>query len=477
MLLSHLLKPLSLPLEEEEVEVTGITEDSRQVEEGYLFFAYRGISSDGNDFIEDALERGCCAVITDSERSYRKLRGKLPVFLVSEPRKTLSLLSARFYGNPERKVRIIGITGTNGKTTTALLTFQALKRLSVKSGYVGTLGYGMSLDSLSPTGMTTPSPTTFFKILKEFADRGCRYVVCEVSSHGLELDRVFGVPFEVAVFTNLTPEHLDFHKDLFSYFLSKEKLFFSAKSSLINVDDRWGVALSALRGIFPGTSFTYGKAGDFKILEFRDGLLSLNFQGKVYQVPSSLRGDFNGYNLCASFSTLTLLGFEPEKVKDSFYGLRVPGRLEEVYPRVFVDYAHTPDALLKLLKTASSFTEGRLITVFGCGGERDREKRAPMGRIAYELSDVVIITSDNPRGEDPQRIIADILKGIPSRENVFIIPDRKKAIEKALSIKGDNDVVVIAGKGHEDYQLIGKRKIPFKDQQVVKEFYERRGSC
>ncbi|WP_456341662.1 UDP-N-acetylmuramoyl-L-alanyl-D-glutamate--2,6-diaminopimelate ligase [Thermovibrio sp.] len=476
MLLSRLLKPLSLQVDRE-VEVAGITEDSRQVKEGYLFFAYRGFSSDGNRFVEEALKRGACCVITDSEETFRRLRGKLPVFRVNQPRKALALLSARFYGNPERKLKVIGITGTNGKTTTALLTLGALNKLSIKAGYIGTLGYGISLSSLKPLGMTTPSPPLFFKILRKFVDRGCSYAVCEVSSHGLELDRVYGIEFEVGVFTNLTPEHLDFHKELYSYFLSKERLFFSTRFGLVNVDDRWGALLSGLRAAFPGELSTFGKGGDFKILSFKEGVLKLLWKGSTFTVYSSLKGEFNGYNLCGAFGALALCGIEPESLSEAFLGIKVPGRLEEVYPGVFVDYAHTPDALEKLLKTVSSFTKGRLITVFGCGGERDREKRAPMGRVARELSDLVIITSDNPRKEEPQRIIADILKGISSKEGVLVVPDRRRAIEKALSLKGKEDVVVIAGKGHEDYQIIGDRKIPFKDQQVVKEFYERRGDC
>ena len=479
MLLSRLVEPLSLPFYGRDVEVTGITEDSRQVREGYLFFAYRGFSSDGNLFVEQALERGACGVVTDSEKTFARLRKRgVPVLKVSSPRRALALLSARFYQNPERELSIVGITGTNGKTTTALLTFEALNRLSAGAGYIGTLGYGTSLKSLAPLGMTTPSPPVFFRILREFVNSGCRFAVCEVSSHALELERVYGVNFRVGVFTNLTPEHLDFHRELHSYFLAKERLFFSSELSLVNSDDRWGRVLSGLRGAFPGELLTYGReAREFRIVGFSGGLLELSFRGELLSIPSSLRGDFNAYNLAASAGILLLLGFEPSSVAGLFEGIKVPGRLEEVYPGVFVDYAHTPDALQKLLETVSSFTSGRLITVFGCGGERDREKRAPMGRIAKTLSDIVIITSDNPRREEPEKIIADILRGVPSREGVFVIPDRREAIFKALSLKNPEDSVVIAGKGHEDYQIIGPEKIPFSDREAVREFYERRGDC
>ncbi len=474
MLLSRLLEPLSLT-PKEEVEVAGITEDSRKVKEGYLFFAYKGFSSDGNLFVDQALSKGASCVITDSEETYKLLKGKLPVFKTDQPRRALALLSARFYGNPERRLKLIGITGTNGKTTTALLTLGALNNLSIKAGYIGTLGYGTSPDRLKPLGMTTPSPPELFRILREFADGGVSYAVCEVSSHALELERVYGINFCVGVFTNLTRDHLDFHGDIYSYFLSKERLFFFSNFSLVNGDDPWGRVLSGLRAVFPGRLLTYGSRGDFRIVDFRDGILELIYREESYRVKTSLKGEFNGYNLSAAFGALTLSGIDPHKLEEAFSGVKVPGRLEEVYPGVFVDYAHTPDALEKLLKTVSRFKRGRLITVFGCGGERDQGKRAPMGKVAYNFSDLVIITSDNPRGEDPLKIIDDILKGIPSRERVLVIPDRREAILKALSLKGEEDLVVIAGKGHEDYQIVGDRKIPFKDQEIVKEFYERRG--
>jgi len=472
MLLSSLLKLLGISAEVER-EITSITEDSREVSPGTLFFAYRGFSTDGNLFVEDALKRGASAVITDSRETCKRYSNRLPVFFVENPRRALSLLSSAFYGHPERDLTLIGITGTNGKTTTALLIHRALLNLSRKSAYVGTLGYSTDLD-FCPTGLTTPSPTKLFKLLKEFKDRGVEFAVLEVSSHALELERVCGIEFDLSIFTNLTPEHLDFHSDIYSYFLSKEKLFFSSKRALVNWDDPFGRVLSGLRGIFPGSFYTYGREGLIKILSFRDGLLELQTPFGTYSLPSSLKGDFNAYNLAAAFGALTLLGLPPKEAALAFEGIKPPGRLEEVVPGVFVDYAHTPDALEKVLKAVSSFTKGRVITVFGCGGERDREKRAPMGTIAENLSSLVIITNDNPRGEDPEGIIDDILKGVESPESVLVIPDRREAIFKALSLKGPEDSVVIAGKGHENYQIIGREKIHFSDAEVVREFYEGR---
>ena len=472
MLLSSLLKPLGISTEVER-EITSITEDSREVSPGALFFAYKGFSSDGNLFVEDAVKKGAAAVITDSPETYRKYSKKLPVFLVKNPRRALALVSSAFYRHPERELTLIGITGTNGKTTTALLIHGALLNLGKKSAYIGTLGHSTGWD-FTPTGLTTPSPTKLFKLLREFADRGVEFAVLEVSSHALELERVYGIEFDLSIFTNLTPEHLDFHKDIYSYFLSKEKLFFNSKKALVNCDDPFGRVLYGLKALFPGELYCYGKSGHFKVLSFEGGLLKIQSPYGTFTVPSSLKGEFNAYNLTAAFGALTLLGFPPAKVSKAFEGIKPPGRLEEVAPGVFVDYAHTPDALEKLLKAVSSFTEGRVITVFGCGGERDREKRAPMGRIAENLSHLVIITNDNPRGEEPERIISDILKGLKRPDRALVIPDRREAIFKALSLKGPEDSVVIAGKGHENYQIIGSKRLPFSDAEVVREFYERR---
>jgi UDP-N-acetylmuramoyl-L-alanyl-D-glutamate--2,6-diaminopimelate ligase len=473
MLLSELLKPFSL-LPYRDSEVTLVTEDSRKVVPGALFFAYRGFSTDGNLFVQEAVERGACCVITDSRETYLKFHRKLPTFKVKEPRKLLSLVSARFYGYPSRSLKLIGVTGTNGKTTTAFLIYRALNRLGVKAGYVGTLGWG--IEELHPHDRTTPSPTDFFRYLKEFSLKGCSFAVCEVSSHALELDRLYGVDFELSIFTNLTPEHLDFHKDIYSYFLAKERLFFSSKKALFNLDDPFGLVLNAVRAVFPADCYTYGrsKSSDFVLGSFEGSVLSYFFKGNSYSLTSSLKGEFNGYNLLAAASTLHLLGFEP--TGELFKGITVPGRLEEVSPGVFVDYAHTPDALQKLLKAVSSFTEGRVITVFGCGGDRDREKRPEMGRIAEALSDLVIITSDNPRNEEPNSIISEILSGIKEKSKVLVIPDRREAIWKALSLKESGDSVVIAGKGHEEYQIIGNKKLTFSDRLVVKEFYGRSGA-
>lgn len=469
MELSSLVSPFGFKVEKK-LKVRGITEDSRKVEPGYLFFAFKGTSTDGNLYVEDALKRGAVTVFTDSKETYFRLKRRLPVFFTETPRKHLSLISARFFGNPERELSLIGITGTNGKTTTAYLIFSALNRLGETAGLIGTVEWG-TYQSRFPSERTTPSPTQFFKQLAYLKDRGVKWVVCEVSSHGLELDRVYGLEFNGGIFTNLTPEHLDFHKSMFSYFVAKEKLFFKSQVSLFNTDDPWGELLFSLRPLFKRVS-SYGTKGEFRIESFDSiGFVPIRYRGILYNVETSLKGFFNYYNVAAAFSLLTLLGFPPEELTRVFKGVKVPGRLEEVSPGVFVDYAHTPDALEKVLRVLKPITKGRLITVFGCGGDRDREKRAPMGEVASLLSDVVVLTSDNPRSEDPEAIISDILKGVADRGKVVVIPDRRKAIEWALSDKREGDVVLIAGKGHENYQQFKDYTVYFSDREVVEEFY------
>jgi UDP-N-acetylmuramoyl-L-alanyl-D-glutamate--2,6-diaminopimelate ligase len=473
--LSFLLKPFSFPVEKN-VEVRGITENSKEVLPGFLFFAYRGFKTDGNKFVKEAVERGASAVFTDSKKTFNELKGKLPVFYTEKPRELLALLSARFYGNPERDLSLIGVTGTNGKTTTAYLIFQALSKLGERAGIIGTVEWG-TLNERSPSQMTTPSPTQFFKMLSYFKNRGVKWVICEVSSHALELKRVYNVNFEGTVFTNLSQDHLDFHKTMWSYFLSKERLFFQSKRSVVNVDDPFGKTLLSLKGIFPGKTASFGFKGNYQILEFKSGeLLKIGHNGEIYRVKTNLIGKFNAYNLAGAFAVLSELGIPKKELETAFDGVKVPGRLEEVYPNVFVDYAHTPDALKNVLETLKERAKGRLIVVFGAGGNRDREKRKLMGKVASEIADLVIVTSDNPRNEPVERIISDILKGIEKKDKVIVEFSRRAAIELSLLTKREEDLVLIAGKGHENYQIIGNLKIPFSDKKVVEDFYGRKGT-
>ena len=474
MRLKQLLRVAELPIPKENPKVTSITEDSRAVKPGSLFFAIKGFKTDGNLFIPEAVKKGAVAVVTDSVESLKKFKNlNVPIVLSQNIRRDLALVASKFYGNPSSSLKVIGVTGTNGKTTTAYILYHLLNRLGKKTAIIGTVEYGLP-EKKFPSERTTPSPITFFRLLREFKEAGALFVVCEVSSHGLKLHRVTGTDFEGAVFTNLTPEHLDFHKDLWDYFLSKEKLFFmTKKAGVVNADDPFGEVLLGLRALFPCKLSGFGKRGEFRIERVKnleDGLLlKLSYKGEVYTIKTSLRGYFNAYNVAGAFSLLVELGFSPAELLNLFDGISVPGRMEEVVKNVFVDYAHTPDALEKVLKALREFKRGNLIVIFGCGGDRDREKRPLMGSIAEKLADFIILTSDNPRSEDPAQIVNEILSGIKERSKVEVILDRRLAIERGLKLKKEEDILLIAGKGHETYQEIDRKKIPFDDRKVVRE--------
>ena len=474
MKLNRLLEAAGLCTLRENPEVTSITDNSWKVKPGSLFFAIKGFKTDGNLYIPEAVKRGAIAVVTDSRESLKKYKKLgVPLIFSSNIRRDLALIACRFYGNPFSSLKVIGITGTNGKTTTAYLLYTVLNRLGKKTGLIGTVEYGLPGRTF-PSERTTPSPLFFFRLLKEFKDAGAEFVVCEISSHGLKLHRVTGTEFEGAIFTNLSPEHLDFHKDLWDYFLSKEKLFFMTKGvGIVNSDDSFGKVLLGLRAVFPCRLSSFGREGKLRIEEVEnveDGLLvKLNCGKEIYSVKTSLRGLFNAYNVAAAFSLLVELGFSGRELLNLFDGISVPGRMEEVVKNVFVDYAHTPDALEKVLKALREFKRGKLIVIFGCGGDRDREKRPLMGSIAEKLADFIILTSDNPRSEDPERIVNEILSGIKERSKVEVILDRRLAIERGLKLKKEEDILLIAGKGHETYQEIDGKKIPFDDRKVVKE--------
>ncbi|MEO2068407.1 MAG: UDP-N-acetylmuramoyl-L-alanyl-D-glutamate--2,6-diaminopimelate ligase [Desulfurobacteriaceae bacterium] len=459
-----------------------ITDNSKEVKKGSLFCAITGFSFDGNDFVEEAARKGAVAILSDNKKKSEVLSRKLsiPVIYVKNLREKLGIIASHFLGNPSKKIKVIGITGTNGKTTTAYILYEVLNKLGVKTAIIGTVEYGTP-ENRKPSTRTTPSPIQFQKLLKKFLEEGAEFVVSEVSSHGLALHRVAGVFFTGSIFTNLTQDHLDFHKDLYEYFLAKEKLFFITKEfGIVNIDDSFGKVLAGLRHIFPCKIISFGKDGKVRIKSivskhsFQE--IYIETKGQTYRVKTNLIGEFNAYNVAAAFSCLINVGFEGKEIENLFHGIKVPGRMEEVENGVFVDYAHTPDALLKVLKTLFTLKKGRIITVFGCGGDRDREKRSLMGEVAEKFSDKVIITNDNPRSEDPREIVEDILKGIKDRSKVEVVLDRKEAIFRALQEKKEKDIVLIAGKGHENYQIIKDTKFYFSDKEVVKEFYGCKGT-
>ncbi|RMH81044.1 MAG: UDP-N-acetylmuramoyl-L-alanyl-D-glutamate--2,6-diaminopimelate ligase [Acidobacteria bacterium] len=448
----------------------GITANSKQVQDGYIFVAIRGSQSDGHDYVEEALKRGAICVFVERELQAKDQR----IVRVEDTRKVLGELSNLFFDEPSKKLKLIGITGTNGKTTTTHMVESILNKGGVKTGLMGTIYYRLGSKIYEQEGRTTPDPIKWHSTLHQMLSEGARAVVAEVSSHALDQRRIWGSSFCIVGFTNLSQDHLDYHGSMENYFLAKARLFteYEYTYAVINSDDPWGKRLLAMaKGVK-----TYGKDGNLRIKDFRTGFegsqLHVEFEGRSYRFISNLRGDFQAYNLSAGILIGFLFGLDGETIQQGIKEVYVPGRFETYRGNGFmvvVDYAHTPDALEKVLRTAKRLKKNRLIAVFGAGGNRDRSKRPLMGKVARELSDLVVLTSDNPRFEEPMEIIDDILSGIEDRSNVIVEPDRRRAIELSISLAEEGDIILIAGKGHEDYQEIKGVKYPFKDSDVVKE--------
>lgn len=458
-------------------EIRKLDYDSRQVGCGSLFFAIRGTRTDGHRFLPDAVSRGAAAVM--SEQSVPAGFG-LPWIQVTSIRKAMATCSDRFFGCPSRSLRLAGITGTNGKTTTAYLV-HAIGGLRGPCLMMGTVQTVIGNDALD-SKLTTPESVDIHGVLRAAADRGCALGVMEVSSHALAFDRVYGCRFPVAVFTNLTQDHLDFHPDLESYFQSKARLFDPAynpdvAACIVNGDDPWGKRLLETA---PG-AISYGLGPDCAIhprqleSDHRGIRMSAAFFGSQLDLESPMVGRHNVYNLLAAAGAAHGLGLAAPEIQEGIARLSVvPGRFEKVeldLPfTVVIDYAHSPDALENVLRLAREVTRNRLICLFGCGGDRDRAKRPQMGAIAVRAADLVVITSDNPRTEDPAEIVADIELGLPEvRNHVETVIDRRQAIRRALELARPGDLVVLAGKGHETYQEINGQRFPFDEREIVRE--------
>jgi len=463
--------------------VTAIAYDSRQVVPGSLFVAIRGFRHDGHAFIPDALARGAVAIVSENPCPPDFPRAWLQV---EDARRALAELARAFYGHPSRALTLIGVTGTNGKTTTTYLIDAVIRASGERSARWGTIAYTIG-DEEVPVERTTPEAPEIQRFLRRAVDGGCRYAVLEVSSHALELRRVHGCEFAVAVFTNLTPEHLDFHGTMEAYFAAKRKLFDGTlgkapEIAVLNGEDPRAPDLAA---VSRGRVLTYGEAsGDVvarRVTVSLEGMqLAVRTPYGDVELRSRLLGRPNVRNILAAVATGLALGFPLETIARGIAACpQVPGRFEIVSGRehpvlVIVDYAHTEDALRNLLHTVRDLrralaTDGRLLTVFGCGGDRDRSKRAPMGEVAGMLSDVVIVTSDNPRSEDPEAILAEIEVGLARTSVPYMkIVDRGEAIRMAVAMAEPGDIVVIAGKGHETCQIFKDRVVPFDDREVAR---------
>ncbi len=471
-----------------DASLAGVSCDSRRVARGGVFVALRGLKADGLDFVPEAVANGAALIVSESERPAHL---SSPWVVVSDGRLALALVGATAQRHPSREIPVVGVTGTNGKTTTAYLLASVLDAAGLSAGVLGTVNYRVGQEAREAS-RTTPEAPEVQELLREMIAAGNRSCVMEVSSHALALKRVDGLRFAAAIFTNLTRDHLDFHADMEQYFAAKRRLFEMldpAAPGVINADDPRASALAAVCA----TSLTYGlqKPADVRPEDLVMDLHGVRFRAATPAGPvdivSTLVGRPNVYNLLAATAAATALGVPGAAISEGLARLAgVPGRFELVSApgqdiTVVVDYAHTDDALRNLIETARPLTRGRVVTVFGCGGDRDRTKRPLMGMVAARLSDVVVITSDNPRSEDPAAIIEEIRRGIPAGEAasgrtpvVVAVVDRAAAIERAVTSAQAGDLVLIAGKGHEKTQHIGARVLAFDDADVAKAALARR---
>ena len=486
-------------------EVASVCYDSRLCGAGSLFVAIPGLKTDGRAFIADAIARGARFVVHEGE--YEPPAG-VTALRVRDSRRALGILGKNFFDDPSAGICLIAVVGTNGKTTVTYLIESILQAAGHTVGVLGTVNYRYSGKTL-PAPNTTPESFDMQKILREMADSGVTHVVAEVSSHAIDLKRVDDCAFDLGVFTNLTQDHLDYHRTMENYFQAKRRFFAEVlpaggknrpRRMVVNADDPWGRRiLSELGGDAGGGQLTYGfeipcdvSAAPFHLSI--DGIeATLVMGGQRLHISSPLLGRFNLSNILAAAAAALALDIPGRSIRDGIAALvHVPGRLEKVstagQPAVFVDYAHTDDALRRVLQTLAAFRAGQIITVFGCGGDRDRGKRPLMGEAASSLSDLAIVTSDNPRTEDPLAIIAEIEAGIrttrfadagdwlshPGERGYVVVPDRKEAIATAIGLARSGDIVLIAGKGHEDYQIIGTRKLPFDDRVIARAELARR---
>jgi UDP-N-acetylmuramoyl-L-alanyl-D-glutamate--2,6-diaminopimelate ligase len=458
------------------VGVTGLTSDSRRVNAGDVFVAYPGEHRDGRDFIPDAIAQGAAAVLWEPHGFNWKLDWQVANVAVPGLRKSIGIVADEFYQNPSEKLWVIGVTGTNGKTSCSHWLAQAFSALGKKTAVIGTLGNGFP-NALSAAINTTPDPILLHGMFADYLKQGAHAVAMEVSSHGLDQGRVSGVHFNVAVLTNLSRDHLDYHGDMENYAAAKRALFdwVGLEHAVLNVDDAFGhqVAQSLLD---QGKSLlTYGiENGDVRATDVRFSSSGLSMTVHTPQgaatIQANVVGRFNTYNVLAVLTTLLASGVSLPDAADAITQLKpVAGRMQQYggheKPLVVIDYAHTPDALEKVLSALRSQTAGRLVCVFGCGGDRDAGKRPLMGAVASQLADQVVITTDNPRSEIPAKIMDEILSGVSGEADA--VEDRAKAIELAVARALPGDIVLVAGKGHEDYQEIAGVKYPFSDAKVV----------
>ena len=443
--------------------------DSRKITKGDIFVCIKGSNVDGHDYIEDAIKNGASKIISEKD-----LNIDIPFEVVNDTQKWLNQYMINNYSEKINKLNIIGITGTNGKTTTCFLTYQMLNKLKAKTAYIGTIGFYIPEEKEITLPNTTPNILDLYELLLTAFDKGCKNVVMEVSSHALHQKRVAGIKFKIGAFTNFSEDHLDYHQTMEEYLNSKLLLLKQLDGVMIvNSDDK---ASQKFIKAYPKT-ISYGKSGNLKINSYKDmhtkTLINFTYNNKDYEVKTNLKSDFNVYNYLLALLIINNLGSSIEEIISITKDIYPPkGRCEQIKVKnalAVVDYAHTPDAVEKIIRAFNKHKEGKIMTIIGCGGDRDPYKRPIMGKIATDESDYVIFTSDNPRTENPNLILEDILKGV-IKDNYEVLVDRRVAIKRGLDLLNDNDILLILGKGHEDYQIIGREKKHFSDKEEVEKY-------
>ena len=463
-----------------EREISGLTYDSRTASEGYCFFAVSGTVVDGHNFIAKAIEGGATAVVC--EHIPEEVADKECSFVVVEDTNpAMGTIASNFYGNPSHELKVVGVTGTNGKTTIATLLYDLVQSMGYKAGLISTVVYKVGAKEIESTH-TTPDAIRLNAMMREMVDEGCDYCFMECSSHAIVQQRIHGIRFVGALFTNITHEHLDYHKTFAEYIRAKKSFFDALPKSafaLVNCDDRNGEVM------LQNTKASRHTLSLQRMADFRAKVIEMMVEGMELRIDDKevwvqFLGRFNAYNLLTVYGAAVLLGFEKEEILTHLSMLHpVSGRFETVAAKdgttAIVDFAHTPDALENIINTIDELRNNgqRLIVVCGCGGDRDKTKRPVMGGIASKRGDIAIFTSDNPRTEDPEQILREMEEGVEAGDKYLKIADRHEAIKTAVMLAEPGDIILLAGKGHEDYQIVGTEKLPFNDKSVVKEYFEK----
>ena len=470
------------------IEIEGIEKNSKEVKQGYLFIAIKGFAVDGHSFIEDAINQGATAVMIQEGCDLKsfKIPEKITVIMAKDTREALAITSSNFYGNPSSKFKLIGVTGTKGKTTTTFMIKEILEKAGKKVGLIGTIATYINGKKVKDSDRTTPESLELQKIFSKMVEAGVEVVVMEVSSQSLKLHRVDGCEFDIVLFTNFSEDHIspNEHPDMEDYFNSKLKLFKMCKTGIVNTDDLHGAKIPRL---FPDNNITTYGIDNYANVLAKDITITnsyVDFKVKITdrneRVKTCIPGRFSVYNSLAAICVAQKFGVPSEKVKEALLEVRVPGRSELVDNKleipIMIDYAHSPESLQNILEAVKSYTRGKVICVFGCGGDRDSGKRPIMGEISGRIADYTFITSDNPRTEDPQKIVDQIEEGIKKTKGKYsVVVDRTEAIRQAIKMATKRDIIVLAGKGHEPYQEINGVKYPFDERIIVKNIIEELG--